>query len=93
MARRSTRQRSPESAQDYPPGHFTELMRRHNWPPRFESAIPRVSDWRSGASASARVSAQREAGYEAGHWWATGTVQMPGTRDAAKPAWMPRSAR
>lgn len=26
-----------------PPGYYTELMRRWNWPPRFESRMPEVS--------------------------------------------------
>lgn len=26
-------------AREYAPGYFTALIRRHNWPPRFEAAI------------------------------------------------------
>jgi hypothetical protein len=26
-------------AAEYPPGYFTALIRRHNWPPGFRSAI------------------------------------------------------
>jgi hypothetical protein len=35
------------SAPAYEPGHFTALVRRHDWPPRFQSRLPLVSapDW------------------------------------------------
>lgn len=37
-----TRRRLPSEppAPARPPGYYTELMRRWNWPPRFESRMP-----------------------------------------------------
>jgi hypothetical protein len=28
----------PQSERVYPPGHFTELLVRHNWPPNWQPA-------------------------------------------------------
>lgn len=35
------------AAPAYPPGHFTALLRRHDWPPRFEPQMPvrNMPDW------------------------------------------------
>ena len=50
-----------------PPGHFTALIRRHNWPPMFEPRMPLRSapDW------SAISTANRERLQAQGH---TGTI-------------------
>lgn len=36
-----TRKPRPTPAREYPRGYFTELIRRHDWPPRFApAAVP-----------------------------------------------------
>lgn len=67
---RPTRRRKPAPAapaQPYPPGHFTELIRRHNWPPRFEPQYQRTREVEM--SESSRI--HREAQMALGN---TGTI-------------------
>jgi hypothetical protein len=71
----------------YPPGYFTALMRRHNWPPNFQSAL-QLDDKRYGVVASQRASQQREAGVANGQLWAIGTVPELKHKGYEKPAWM-----
>lgn len=35
---------APVPSADYPPGFFCELIRAHNWPPRFESQYQRTNE-------------------------------------------------
>jgi hypothetical protein len=59
---------APEQpASDYPAGYFTELIRAHNWPPRFESQYQRTREVEQ--SEYSRVN--REAQVAAGN---TGTI-------------------
>ena len=46
---------------DYPPGHFTGLVRAHNWPPRWEPQIPLRSapDWSAISTANREIRQQR----------------------------------
>ena len=48
----------------YPAGHFTALMRRHDWPPRFRPQYQADSD----PDRSARSSATRDAILARGGW-------------------------
>lgn len=73
--------RQPTPATNYPAGHFTALIREHNWPPNFE---PRYAhddtEWkRRMAGQVAREVAARE-----GKGWNTGTIVLPNT-----PKWLP----
>ena len=77
----------PAPAKTYQPGYFTALMRRHNWPPRFQSAL-QFEDKRFGVSASQRASQQREAGVANGQLWAAGTIPELNHAGYGKPAWM-----
>ncbi len=46
-AARRPKAAAPAPTSAFKPGHFTELIRLHNWPPRFESRLPASSgpDW------------------------------------------------
>jgi hypothetical protein len=55
-------------AVDYAPGHFTELVRAHGWPPRYEPQI----DWRSKHAQTSTAS--RDRALAEGKWWASGTL-------------------
>lgn len=68
--------------------HFTELIRRHNWPPGFVSQID-TSDQRD-RERSALSSAQREVNARTGRGWANGTMDLPGTTWRAPPGRMER---
>lgn len=69
--------------------YFTELIRRHNWPPGFE---PQPVDDRSAfADAKSRGATElRERRAELGIGWGAGTVVMPRTPGNVRPAWMLR---
>lgn len=70
------------------PGYFTELMRRHNWPPMFES---RIDEQAPRPLIGAALIAHRERQAQDGTGWATGTVVMGGTPGHQRPAWMVRA--
>lgn len=74
----------------YTPGFFTELMRRHNWPPGFVSRTADAVLARGSNDERNRRMRETEARALAGVGWAGGTIQMPGTTDNVRPAWMPR---
>lgn len=70
---------------DYSPGHFTELIRAHNWPPRFEP----MADMNSGEFYRAQAaSAAREQAKAEGKGWGAGTIVLPGTPKHAAPEMM-----
>ena len=72
---------------DYKPGHFLELVRRHDWPPQFE---PRIQSERysTGQTASEQATASLERGRAAGYAWGSGTIPGLGRRDARPVEWM-----
>lgn len=70
------------------PGYFTELMRRHNWPPMFE---PQPVDRQVSEAKSRGATEARERQAAQGIGWAGGTCVMPGTPGHLRPAWMVRS--
>lgn len=79
--------RKPKPA--YPPRYFTELMRRHNWPPGFVSRTG--DDTRTVAAADAnRAMRETDARAVAGIGWGTGTIPLPRTPGNKRPAWMVR---
>lgn len=73
--------RQPLQSDLYPSGHFTELVRRHNWPPRFE---PRLHAIDLGDKPKLGRPLKHGGG------WGDGTIPLPGTPMGGKPAWMPR---
>jgi hypothetical protein len=82
------RRTRPEPAQQYPAGYFTELIRRHNWPPMFEAAPLEI---KPSETLVAQIAHAARRSHEAQHGigWAAGTVSMPGTPHAnSRPEWM-----
>jgi len=69
----------------YPPGWFTELIRLHNWPPGFVSALDRE---KPEFKPHVTTDEQRERQIAAGYGWGSGTVPMPGTPKRRAPGWM-----
>lgn len=68
----------------YAPGHFTALMRAHDWPPGFVSALAVKAPGEHNAQALAdHARRNREAGIGFGQ--GGGTVKMPGTPHANRP--------
>lgn len=94
--RRLARHRSRESAArldcGYPPGYFSELVVKHDWPPEFRPSTA-VVDRISGSAASARSSATREAAAARGEAWGIGRILLPGTPLQAKPSWDKSNAK
>jgi len=68
MKPRRAMQRTALPAVDYAPGHFTELVRAHGWPPRFEPQ----GDWRGKHAQTSTAS--RDKALAEGKWWASGTL-------------------
>lgn len=78
-------------AREYPPGYFTELVRRHNWPPGFESRIGDEDTARPNVVAAA---AARERQSQDGTGWGNGTVVgMARTPKHRRPAWINPGAK
>lgn len=71
------------------PGYFTELIRRHNWPPMFESRLAAPAS-RDAHLRGAAAIAHRERQAQDGIGWGTGTSVMPNTPGNPRPAWMVR---
>ena len=69
----------------YPPGFFTALIRRHNWPPGFVSQLDRE---KPEFKPHVTTDAQRERQIAAGYGWGSGTMPMPGTPKRSAPGWM-----
>jgi hypothetical protein len=72
----------PASVPSYPPGHFTLLIKRHDWPPAFEPQFEpeaRRSDER-------QVIATREQQTANAVGWGSGTLPMTKTPRHARPA-------
>jgi hypothetical protein len=66
-----------QAAPVYPPGYFLALVRKHDWPPRFES----VADFSSQTDMLRTRSAQlgRAMAQAQGLGWGNGTIPMLGT--------------
>lgn len=73
-------------APDYRPGYFTELVRAHDWPPGFVSAVTRAPGEQDAAKLSQQARENREAGRGFGQ--GGGTIKMPGTPYANRPPGM-----
>lgn len=83
------------------PGHmttgdyFTGLIRRHNWPPMFESRIDTFQPEKvlKGAAAAGSLGALmwRERQAALGIGWGAGTTPLPGTPVTLRPEWMGRT--
>lgn len=73
----------------YTPGFFTELMRRHNWPPGF---VSRTADdpKAAGIAETHRAMRETDARAVAGIGWGTGTCPLPKTPNNKRPTWMVR---
>lgn len=72
----------------FPPGHFTALIREHNWPPGFEPQVV----WRH--DDHLRQEAARHAREESaanGRGWGNGTITLPKTPKHSAPGTMRRS--
>lgn len=91
-AHHKKRKPTPPPVQDeaFATGHFTALIRRHNWPPDFTPQLRRpVYVNQFGETAQEVAARSREAGLAEGRSYALGTVQMPGTSKTSKPVgWM-----
>ena len=76
---RKARKALPEVT--YPAGFFSELVKAHNWPPRFESRLHAID-----------LGDKPKLGRPLKHGggWGNGTIPLPGTPMSGKPAWMPR---
>lgn len=76
-------------AREFPAGHFTEMVRRHHWPPMFESQMV----W-DAAEAKRKEAARlgREAAIANGTGWKQGTLVLPGTPKWLAPQDMERVA-
>lgn len=77
-------------ARAYPHGHFTELIRRHLWPPMFEPRLGAivVRD-RNGETAGEVMTRSIELARAAGKAYAAGTIPLAGTRkDSGPRGWM-----
>jgi hypothetical protein len=69
----------------YPPGYFTELIRRHDWPPSFEPMQHVSSLLASGMTLSEQASALIERGRAQGRGYASGTIPLTRTPLLAQP--------
>lgn len=86
MARRAAPVAAVPEEPRYPDGWFTALVRRHNWPPRFEPQFEGVS---AGERARAEAGARgREVSVRTGAGWGTGGMVMPGTPGTLPPGTM-----
>lgn len=82
----SGKRRKPAPVVDYPPGYFSEPMRK-GFPPNFVSAY--VAER---APQGRPAHEQREQAMAAGVSFATGTVLMPKTPRNKAPGWMKEKA-
>ena len=72
----------------YPPGYFTELIYKHNWPPGF---MPQP--WNRRSEINAENARQNHAtAAEKGAGWAYGTIDMPNTPTNLRPGWIEQEA-
>lgn len=72
-------------APSYPPGFFTELIRKFDWPPGF---VSRLGVDRGPVLKGAAATAQREHDAKTGAGWGTGTLAMGKTPKHRRPEWM-----
>ena len=74
---------------DYPPGYFLSLVRKHDWPPRFEPAPWVSARLSNGLTQSEQSTLYVEIGRAAGRGYASGTIPLTGTPKMHKPlGWM-----
>ena len=76
-------------AREFSAGHFTELVAKHNWPPRFEPQMVWNAE-EAKRKEAARLG--REAAIANGTGWAAGTILLPGTPKHAAPGKLERVA-
>lgn len=67
-----------------PDGYFTELIRKHNWPPMWESS------WEASKNQhlAAATTQSRAVQVSTGVGWGLGTVVMANTPKNERPAWL-----
>ena len=82
-----TRRKHAQSPAGYPPGHFTALIRQHDWPPSFQ---PHDHTPARAVAAELVARAARWKAAAAGRGWAQGTLPMPNTPKNALPSWQVR---
>jgi hypothetical protein len=76
-------------AVQYPPGYFLSLVRKHDWPPRFEPAPWVSARLSNGLTQSEQSTLCVELGRAAGRGYASGTIPLTGTPKMHKPlGWM-----
>lgn len=95
-SRQHFRKRKPQApAREYQAGHFTELVRRYDWPPNFKPTIDKeLAQSARSLALSQNAANAREIAATNGTGWGLGTVI--GISDAAdkraatiaKPDWM-----
>lgn len=68
-----------------PPGFFSALVKRHNWPPGFVSKLDRE---KPEVKPHVTTDAQRARQIADGYGWGSGTIPMPGTPRRRAPGWM-----
>lgn len=92
MVRPAKRVRAATASQEpaeYAPGYFTHLIRRHDWPPRFEPQMQAERKNEAGETAREVAVRVRDDGLRAGKWHAIGTLPIgSGKRDAKPVGWM-----
>lgn len=77
---------------EYPPGYFTELIRKHDWPPQWQSQLGRI-ETSSQVLGQAAARAERWKAAVKGKGWAQGTVVLPNTPVTPLPAWQVRRSQ
>jgi len=76
-------------AREFAPGHFSELVAKHNWPPRF---VPQMVWNAEEAKRKEAARLGREAAIANGTGWKQGTLVLPGTPKWLAPQDMERVA-
>lgn len=77
---------APEpAAPGYAPGYFTELIRRHDWPPSWQPMQHTSALLASGMTLSEQASALIARGRAQGRGYASGTIPLTRTPKMAQP--------
>lgn len=74
----------PPAPRFHPDGYYTALIRKHNWPPGFESQIHVDRSGRLQALARAN----RAVAQETGKGWGNGAIVMTNTPKHVRPDWL-----
>ncbi len=72
----------------YPPGFFTALVRKHNWPPMWQPAPDAAR--RPRGCFGADMAPENERRRAQGIGWGSGTLPMPGTPAGPAPGMLAR---